>query len=98
MVDVGVCFSWIVCIVGWAGTPEVAELALRFAAAKPPEAHVHGFHFARDDSLVGYAKGCSVIGLDGRGGLGPTHFSERVAKRDHFFGADVEAREFGLCS
>ena len=32
------------------------------------------------------------------GGLGPTHFSKRVAKRDHFFCADVEAPEFGLCS
>ena len=97
VVDVGMGFGRVIRMVEGAGGPVVTKLALGFAAAEPPEAHVHGFHFARDDSLVGYAKGCSVIGLDGRFWLRPTHFNKGVAERDHFFGTDVETGKFGFC-
>ncbi len=33
VVDVWMCFCWIICVVGWSGAPEVVESALGFTAA-----------------------------------------------------------------
>jgi hypothetical protein len=56
MVNVRVGFGGIVAMVGGTWGPVVAELALRFAASEPPEAHVHGFHLLCDDSLLATPK------------------------------------------
>ena len=94
MIDVWVGFGGVVGKVGGAWTPVVAELALGFAAAEPPKAHVHGLHFLSYECFVGYAQGCGVVCLDGGLGLRPTHLDEGLAERDHFFGTDEEGGKF----
>ena len=58
-----------------ARSPVEEELALRFTAAEPPEAHVHGFEVFGDDGLVDDTGGGGFFSLDGRLGLWPTHFN-----------------------
>ena len=60
-------------------------------AAEPPEAHVHGLENFIDHGIVGDSDGGSVVALDGRAGLRPSHFYESVSKGYHGFGADEEA-------
>ena len=91
MIDVWVGFGGVIGKVGRAWTPVVTELALGFAAAEPPKAHVHGLHFLSYDGFVGDAQGCGVVCLDGGLGLWPTHFDEGLLQGGHFFGADDEA-------
>ena len=45
VVDIRVGLGGVIGKIGGTRTPVVAELALGFIAAEPPEAHVHGFHF-----------------------------------------------------
>ncbi len=56
--------------------PLVAEVLLRFLAAEPPYAEIHGLGFLRDNGEIGDANGSGVVGLDGRAWLRPTHFDE----------------------
>ena len=79
-------------------SPVETELALGFAAAEPPESHVHGFDVFGDDSFVDNTGSGGVVGLDGRLGLRLTHFDEGLAHGDHSFGADEEACKSGFCS
>ena len=64
VVDVGMGFGRVIRMVEGAGGPVVAKLALGFAAAEPPEAHVHGFHLFSDDSFVGDTECSGVVSLD----------------------------------
>ena len=64
MVDVWVGLGGVVGEVGGARSPVEAKLALGFAAAEPPEAHVHGFHLFSDDSFVGDTECGGVVSLD----------------------------------
>ena len=45
MVDVRVGHGGVISKIGGTRTPVVTELNVEFAAAEPPEVHVHGFHF-----------------------------------------------------
>ena len=59
-----------------ASIPVEAELALGFAAAEPPESHVHRCSVLGYDGFVDDTGGGGVVGLDWRLGLRPTHFDE----------------------
>ena len=97
VIDVRMGFGGVVSKVGGARSPVEAKLTLGFPTAEPPEAHVHGFHPFCDDSFVGNAQGCCVVGLNGQLWLRPTHFDKGVVERDHFFGTDIETCKFGFC-
>ena len=61
MVDGSMVFSGIVSVVGFAGGPIVAKLALIQSASEPVVFHVHCFQFFHD-IVVHHAQG-SVVGL-----------------------------------
>jgi hypothetical protein len=96
VVDWWVVFGMVVCPIVTALIPVVAELLLRFSAAEPPQAEVHGFGFLRDNGEVGDANGSGVIHLDWRAWLGPTHFDEGLMEGGHFLGGGVESTEFSF--
>ena len=75
---------------------EEAELALGFATAEPPELHVYGLYVFGSDGVIDDFDGSGVASLDGGLGLRPTHFGERLAHGDHYFGTDEETCEFGF--
>ena len=76
-------------LVSWC--PVVAEVFLGVAALDPPEAHVHGLEHFVHHGLVGNASGGGVVALNGRGGMGPSHFDKSVPEGSHGLGIDEEA-------
>jgi hypothetical protein len=79
VIHVWMCLGWVVSVVSRPWSPLVAELTLGFAAAEPPEVHVHGFHLFGDDGFVGNTKCCGVVGLNWRLGLRSAHFLEGIS-------------------
>ena len=62
--------------IGVARGPEEAELVLRFAAADPPESHVHGFDVLGAGGVIDDSGDSGVAGLGRRLGLRPTNFDQ----------------------
>ncbi len=100
--SVGFVVDWwgvlgvVVCPIVTALIPVVAELLLRFTAAEPPKAEIHGLGFLGDNGEVGDANGSGVVQLDGCAWLRPTHFNVSLTEGDHFFGGGVESVKFSV--
>ncbi len=84
MVGVWVVFFVVVGPVLGSSIPVVAELVLGGAAMEPPEAHIHHFALARNDSIVGKSPSCGIVCLDRAFRLGPPHVDEGLAVGYHF--------------
>jgi hypothetical protein len=98
VVGIWVVFGVVVCPVLGSGIPVISKLALRFAAPKPPEAHIHHLAPTRDNCIVGNSSSCGVVSLDGTFRLGLTHVNECLAMRNHFSCGDKEICKFGFSS
>ena len=64
MVDVRVGLGRVVGKVGGARSPVEVKLPFGFTAAKPPKAHVHGFHFLSNDGFDVNTQGSGVVSFD----------------------------------
>ncbi len=51
---------------------------------EPPEAHIHHFASAWNDSIIGNSRSCGIVCLDGAFRLGPPHVDEGMAVGYHF--------------
>ena len=67
-----------------------------FAAAEPPQAHVHGFYVLCYGGEVGDANISSVVIFQGFLRLRPSHFYESVTQGGHFLGGNIESVQFGF--
>ncbi len=79
---------WVVfCVVAYpvlgSCIPLVSNLVLRCPAMEPPEAHIHHFALARDNSIVNNPSSSGVVCLDRAFGLGPSHVNEGLAMGNH---------------
>ena len=82
--------------VGSAAVPVEAELGLGMPAAEPVEAEPNHLSAPLDDSVIEEAGGRGVVCLEWGGRLGPSHFKESVAERDHFTRGMLEGAKFGF--
>ncbi len=80
VVDGWVVLGVLACPIVTAFIRVVAELLLRFLAAKPPKAEVHRHGFLWDNGEVGDINGSGVVHLDGSAWLRPTHFDEGLTE------------------
>ena len=96
VVDWWVVLGVVVCPIVTALIPVVVELLLRFLAAEPPQAKIHGLDSLRDNGEVGDANGSGVVHLVGLAWLQPTYFDEGLTEGDHFLGGGVVSAEFSF--
>ena len=74
--------------------PVVTIVFLGFVASNTPEKHVHLFHVADNNGVVGDSNCSEVVGLDGVLGLWPSHFNKSLTHGRHRLGSDEQACEF----
>ena len=80
--------------VGSAAVPVEAELGLGLPAAEPVEAEPNHLSASLDDCVIEEAGSRGVVCLDWGGRLGPSHFKESMAERDHLTCGMVEGARF----
>ena len=61
-------FGEVICPIQMALVPKNVKLPLPHMVANPIEMHVNGFGAFLFDGIIGDARGCAVVGLDGVGG------------------------------
>jgi hypothetical protein len=76
--------------------PVDKELALGDAVFDPAEARGNGVEATLFDSVVGYAGGTSIVGLDGSGWLGMVHLGEGGAEPGTTLSIVEEGAKFGF--
>ena len=86
----------VICKVLRSWTPVNNKMFLADSVLYPIESHIHGFGFALFYSSIGDSGGVGIIGLDGRGRLGMSHFSECDSEHSTVFGVVEEAAGFGF--
>ncbi len=91
--------AWVVfCVVAspvlGSSIPVEAKLVLRDKAMEPPEAHIHTFAPARNNSIVSNSSSFGVICLDRAFRLGPPHVNEGLAVGYHFLCCDEKCSKF----
>ncbi len=89
-------FGPVVGLVGGSRAPVVLKLALRIAAAKAMESHVHCFGAASLDVVGDDTMCCAVVCLDGYGSLLVAHLFKKVSHGNCFTGVDIQGAEFGF--
>ena len=89
LVNGRIVFGAVIPLVIGSWGPEESELALGFAAADPPQAHVHGFYAIGYGGEFGDANSISVVSLQGSLRLRLFHFYGSVAQVYYLLGGNI---------
>ena len=89
MVNGKMVFGDVIPLVRGSWGPVESELALRFAAVDPPQAHVHGFYAIGYGGEFGDANSISVVSLQGSLRLRLFHFYGSVAQVYYLLGGNI---------
>jgi len=77
--------------------PEDVILALPYTVPDPIKTHVDGLGPFLFDVVIGNARGCGIVSLYGRGGLGMPEFLQGDAQRASMLGIEEQGAQFCFC-
>ena len=92
-----VVFGEVICPIQTALAPKNVKLSLPHMVVNPIEMHVNGFGAFLFDGIIGDARGCAVVSLDGGRWLRMPQFFESCLDGAGLLAIVEQCCQFGLC-